>query len=247
VIDTFFEEGLEGNIWADNVVDICPVGALVSKDFLHKARAWDLDRTPSICPNCTQGCNITLQVRDNEVMRLKPRPNEEVNGHWMCDYGRLNYGGSTGPAGSRRRWCATGDRLVPMSWSDALTGWPTRRAAHGRVRAVVSPFAPNEDLGALRRVMDALGGGEGCSGWSGRGGGAARLPAARAARGPRGERARGRAVRLRPRRRRRRARAGWRRRRRTPGVLLRARRRPGRRAGRLRRAAPRSSSTWGTC
>jgi NADH-quinone oxidoreductase subunit G len=56
------------------VIDICPVGALVSKDFLHKARAWDLDRTPSICPNCSQGCNITLQVRDNEVMRLKPRP-----------------------------------------------------------------------------------------------------------------------------------------------------------------------------
>ena len=91
MIDTFFDEGMEGNIWADNVIDICPVGALVSKDFLHKARSWDLDRTPSICPNCTQGCNITLQVRDDEVMRLKPRPNEEVNSYWMCDYGRLGY------------------------------------------------------------------------------------------------------------------------------------------------------------
>ena len=55
VIDTFFDEGLEGNLWADNTIDICPVGALVSKDFLHKARAWDLDRVPSVCPNCSQG------------------------------------------------------------------------------------------------------------------------------------------------------------------------------------------------
>ena len=58
VIDTFFDEGLEQSDWAGNVVDICPVGALVSKDFLHKARAWDLEHTPSICPNCSQGCNI---------------------------------------------------------------------------------------------------------------------------------------------------------------------------------------------
>ncbi|MDQ3555652.1 MAG: 2Fe-2S iron-sulfur cluster-binding protein, partial [Gemmatimonadota bacterium] len=55
VIDTFFDEGVEGNVWADNVIDLCPVGALVSKDFLHKARAWDLDRVPTVCPNCSQG------------------------------------------------------------------------------------------------------------------------------------------------------------------------------------------------
>ncbi len=52
VIDTFFEEGLEGTHWHGNIVDICPVGALVSKEFLYKARAWDLEHTPSICPSC---------------------------------------------------------------------------------------------------------------------------------------------------------------------------------------------------
>jgi NADH-quinone oxidoreductase subunit G len=163
VIDTFFEEGLTGSLWADNIVDICPVGALVSKDFLHKARAWDLDRTPSVCPNCSQGCNVRLEVRDDQVMRLKPRPNEVVNGHWMCDYGRLNYG-----------WINRVDRieaplvrdeagrLQPASWSEALTGLADALAGHsGGARAVVSPFMANEDLGALRRVMDALGGGDG--------------------------------------------------------------------------------------
>jgi NADH-quinone oxidoreductase subunit G len=164
VIDTFFDQGLDGNLWADNIVDICPVGALVSKDFLHKARAWDLDRTPSVCPNCSQGCNIRLEVRDNQVMRLKPRPNEEVNAHWMCDYGRLNY-----------EWINRGGRieaplvrdaagkLTPTSWSDALTRLADalKAAPQGGARALISPFAANEDAGALVRVMDAVGRGTG--------------------------------------------------------------------------------------
>jgi NADH-quinone oxidoreductase subunit G len=163
VIDTFFDEGLEGNLWADNVVDICPVGALVSKDFLHKARAWDLDRVPSICPNCSQGCNVRLETRDNQVMRIKPRTNEEVNSHWMCDYGRLNY-----------EWINRGARieaplvrgadgtLAAVSWSDALTQLAAAlKGAPGGSRAVVSPFMANEDLGLLRRVMEATGGGSG--------------------------------------------------------------------------------------
>jgi NADH-quinone oxidoreductase subunit G len=162
VIDTFFDDGLEGNIWADNVVDICPVGALVSKDFLHKARAWDLDRTPSICPNCSQGCNITLQVRDNEVMRLKPRPNQEVNGHWMCDYGRLNYSWINRTGRVEAPLVRDGDRLVPMSWSDTLLRLAdAARAVDASVRCVVSPFASNEDLGAVRRLAGVLGEGSG--------------------------------------------------------------------------------------
>jgi NADH-quinone oxidoreductase subunit G len=163
VIDTFFDEGLDGNLWADNIVDICPVGALVSKDFLHKARAWDLDRTPSVCPNCTQGCNIRLETRDNQVMRIKPRPNEEVNSHWMCDFGRLNY-----------QWINRGGRieaplvrdasgrLSPVSWSEALTKLADAlRGSRAGAKAVVSPFMANEDIGALRRVMEQVGGGSG--------------------------------------------------------------------------------------
>ena len=161
VIDTFFDEGLEKSDWAGNVVDICPVGALVSKDFLHKARAWDLEHTPSICPNCSQGCNIDLHTRDNLVHRMKPRINLEVNGHWICDYGR-----------SRYEWLNRGDRLeVPvmnaegrntaMSWTTALEALQVRIGALGKssVKAVVSPFWSNEDLGAVSRLVETLGGG----------------------------------------------------------------------------------------
>ncbi len=60
--------------WAGNVIDLCPVGALLSKDSLNKARAWELDRTASVCPNCSQGCNMIVETRDNVVVRLRPRP-----------------------------------------------------------------------------------------------------------------------------------------------------------------------------
>ena len=86
--------------WSGNVVDLCPVGSLISKDFLHKARAWDLDKTASICPGCTQGCNMTIDTRDNVVVRLRPRPNLDVNRHFMCDTGRADY-----------RWMNRGDRV----------------------------------------------------------------------------------------------------------------------------------------
>ncbi|MBB4637041.1 2Fe-2S iron-sulfur cluster-binding protein [Longimicrobium terrae] len=162
VIDTFYDEGLTGNIWADNIVDLCPVGALVSKDFLHKARAWDLDRTPSVCPNCSMGCNVRLETRDNQVMRLKPRPNPEVNAHWMCDFGRLNYSWMNRVDRIEAPLVRDGGRHVPMSWADTLTRLADAlRGAAGGARAVVSPFEGNEGIGALRRVLEAVGGGDG--------------------------------------------------------------------------------------
>jgi NADH-quinone oxidoreductase subunit G len=90
------------------VVDLCPVGSLISKDFLHKARAWDLDKTASICPGCSQGCNMTIDTRDRTVVRLRPRPNLDVNRHFMCDTGRADY-----------RWMNRGDRVEAPLWSDA--------------------------------------------------------------------------------------------------------------------------------
>ncbi len=164
VIDTFFEEGVEGSPYAGNIVDICPVGALVSKDFLHKARAWDLEHTPSVCPGCSQGCNIELHTRDNIVQRLKPRLNLDVNGFWMCDYGRHRY-----------EWLNRTDRIEePLlvgpdgrcvsDWSNAteavLSQLRTSLGGEDAVLAVASSYASNEDLAELRALVTVLGGGE---------------------------------------------------------------------------------------
>jgi NADH-quinone oxidoreductase subunit G len=162
VIDTFFDEGLDGTHWHGNIVDICPVGALVSKEFLHKARAWDLDHTPSICTSCSQGCNVELHTRDNLVQRVKPRENLDVNAWWMCDHGRHDY-----------EWINQGDRLeaplvrdgsksTAMGWKDALASLLERadQSDGASVKAVASAFSSNEDLGTLAEFVGALGGGD---------------------------------------------------------------------------------------
>lgn len=102
-IGTFENRPLTGN-YQENLVDICPVGALLSKDFRFKVRVWWLDSVDSVCNLCSRGCNIELHVRKrgvqhqntffhptNMVYRIKPRVNKEVNGYWICDVGRYGY------------------------------------------------------------------------------------------------------------------------------------------------------------
>ena len=79
------------NNYTLNTVDICPVGALTSKDFRFKMRVWFLKETKSLCASCATGCNIIIGSREDNVYRYEPRENDAVNSCWMCDYGRLNY------------------------------------------------------------------------------------------------------------------------------------------------------------
>jgi NADH-quinone oxidoreductase subunit G len=143
--------------WAGNVIDLCPVGALLSKDALNKARAWELDRAASVCPNCSQGCNVIIEARDNMVVRMRPRPNEDVNKYFMCDHGRLNY-----------RWLNRRDRVdVPMvrqgatlagcDWERALAE-ASRLMKGKRVFVLASPMLSNEALFLLSEVIRTTGG-----------------------------------------------------------------------------------------
>ncbi len=139
--------------WAANVVDLCPVGALLSKDFLNKARAWELDRTASVCPGCSQGCNITIETRDNVVMRYKPRGNDAVNKFFMCDEGRANY-----------RWLNRPDRIeLPMVAGNAVDFSVAIAAAAAtlkgkRAYVVANPSMSNEALYLLKRLIVKTGG-----------------------------------------------------------------------------------------
>ena len=139
--------------WAGNVVDLCPVGSLLSKDFLHKARAWDLDKSASVCTGCSQGCNITIDTRDNTVVRLRPRPNLEVNRHFMCDTGRMNY-----------RWMNRGDRieaplvqdggrLVATDWDRAVDRLAGLVEKGGTSVLLASASASLESLGLVHRLL----------------------------------------------------------------------------------------------
>jgi len=79
------------NPYSLNTVDVCPVGALTSKDFRFSRRAWELFSTPSVCPGCATGCNIEIHTSRDKIRRLVPRENLAVNKHWMCDEGRFEY------------------------------------------------------------------------------------------------------------------------------------------------------------
>ncbi len=103
-----------------NVVDICPVGALTSREFRFAERVWYLDKKPSICTGCDVGCNVTAEHRRGAIKRYKPRFNPEVNDYWMCDYGR----------GTFRRYeelerlgtpaIAENGEQRPATWNDAI-------------------------------------------------------------------------------------------------------------------------------
>ena len=146
--------------WAGNVIELCPVGALLSKDFLNKARSWDLDRAASICPNCSQGCSATMETRDNVVVRLRPRPNEAVNKFFLCDEGRLNY-----------RWLNRRDRveyphvrrngtMAAVDWDVAVDAAVAAIRGH-RVFVLASPGLSNETLFLLTRICQRAGAGGG--------------------------------------------------------------------------------------
>jgi NADH-quinone oxidoreductase subunit G len=139
--------------WATNVVDLCPVGALLSKDFLNKARAWELDRTASICPNCTQGCNVIMETRENQIVRMKPRTNENVNAYFMCDWGRLNYRWMNEKNRADRPMVRRNGSLTITTWEDAITA--AARALNGKsVFIAASPMLSNESLYLLTQLME---------------------------------------------------------------------------------------------
>ncbi len=109
------------NKLAGNVVDICPVGALISKDFLFKSRPWFLEKQNSVCAGCSVGCNITVEYKADGVYRLKPRFHADINQHWMCDDGRLGYDYINSEERLQLPLKRVDDELAPTHWADALT------------------------------------------------------------------------------------------------------------------------------
>ncbi len=89
-IDVFPHQPCNNKL-AGNVVDLCPVGALCSKDFLYKKRVWWLKSADSVCTGCSTGCSIHVDQNEDKIYRLRPRVNPEAQGHFMCDEGRFGF------------------------------------------------------------------------------------------------------------------------------------------------------------
>jgi NADH-quinone oxidoreductase subunit G len=148
------------NNYTLNTVDICPVGALTSKDFRFQMRVWFLKESSSICSGCATGCNITVGSRENRIYRFTPRENDAVNSSWMCDAGRLDY-----------KWVGREDRLknvqvrnndgvlVPSDWSRALGEIADilREVPEDSVALIASARLSNEELYLLNLLAGKLG------------------------------------------------------------------------------------------
>jgi NADH-quinone oxidoreductase subunit G len=148
------------NNYTLNTVDLCPVGALTSKDFRFKMRVWFLKETKSLCTSCGTGCNILIGSCKNRIYRYVPRENDAVNGCWMCDQGRLNYQS----IGRLDRLDAVKVRsrsglLQDGHWPAVLAEIAQRlqAAAPGQVAIIASARQTNEELYLLSKLARRLG------------------------------------------------------------------------------------------
>ncbi|MBT5845957.1 MAG: molybdopterin-dependent oxidoreductase, partial [Verrucomicrobiales bacterium] len=137
------------NNYTLNTADICPVGALTSKDFRFQMRVWFLKETNSLCTGCATGCNTVIGSRENKMYRQEPRENDAVNGPWMCDSGRLDY-----------KWIGSEKRLSKLNgttdWTTILAEITTNleKAAVTSVAIIASARQTNEELFLLKKLAD---------------------------------------------------------------------------------------------
>ncbi len=141
------------NKLAGNVVDICPVGALISKDFLFKSRPWFMKKQNSVCAGCSVGCNVTVEYKEDGVYRIKPRFHGDINQHWMCDDGRLGYHYVNSDERLQLPMKRVENELQPTQWADALTLITEKLSETDAENMLIigSAQATNEDNYVLQR------------------------------------------------------------------------------------------------
>jgi NADH-quinone oxidoreductase subunit G len=141
------------NPYSMNVVDLCPVGALTSRDFRFKVRVWMLKSAPSVCSGCATGCNVVLQHHENKVHRVLPRENPEINRYWLCDEGRLRYHEVNE---GRLLHPVVEGRATP--WTDAVAKAAEVLASRrGELGIVLSAQGTNEDAHVAAKAAELLG------------------------------------------------------------------------------------------
>jgi len=174
-IATFQEQGVH-SILSGNLMDVCPVGAITTRDYRFKSRPWDNPNVvDTMCTLCSRGCNTSAWLKakpewakGSRLIRMTPRFNPDVNGYWMCDIGRFDYHWVEGDTRLRRPLLRRGDTLEPAGWHDveprlrdAVQAAASADAAS--VRFLVSAHASTEELFVLKQVIEGLLGTDGLS------------------------------------------------------------------------------------
>jgi len=148
-----------------NVIDLCPVGALVSKPFRYTARTWELSRRKSISPHCGLGSNLVVQVKHNRVMRVLPRDNEAINECWLSDKDRFSYEGLNSEDRITQPMIKRDGEWQNSSWQEALEFTANKlveiKEKYGSqgIGALGSAHSTTEELYLLQKLVRGLGSG----------------------------------------------------------------------------------------
>ncbi|MBA2660473.1 MAG: NADH-quinone oxidoreductase subunit G [Nitrosospira sp.] len=146
-----------------NMIDLCPVGALVSKPFRYSARTWELSRRKSVSPHCGLGSNLVVQVKQNRVMRVLPRENEEINECWLSDKDRFSYEGLNSEERLSTPMIKRDGEWMECDWQVALgfvaNGLKAVKEKYGAqgIGALASPHSTLEELYLLQKLVRGLG------------------------------------------------------------------------------------------
>ncbi|MBY0270761.1 MAG: NADH-quinone oxidoreductase subunit NuoG [Burkholderiales bacterium] len=163
-IITFVGKTVDSEL-SGNVIDLCPVGALTSKPFRYSARTWELTRKPSVSPHCGLGSNLTLQMKQNRVMRTLPRDNEAINECWLSDKDRFSYEALNSDKRLAKPMLKQGGRWLEVEWPVALEFIASElkriKAAHGAdaIGALATPHQTLEELHLLQKLLRGYGSG----------------------------------------------------------------------------------------
>jgi NADH-quinone oxidoreductase subunit G len=161
-IETFVGQSVDSEL-SGNMIDICPVGALTSKPFRYSARTWELSRRKSIAPHDSSGANLVVQVKNNEVLRVVPLENEEVNECWIADRDRFSYEALSSADRLRTPMIKQGGDWKEVDWQTALeyvaNGLNQISKDHGAssVGALVSPHSTLEELHLASTLIRSMG------------------------------------------------------------------------------------------
>ena len=161
-IETFVGQSVDSEL-SGNMIDICPVGALTSKPFRYSARTWELSRRKSIAPHDSSGANLVVQVKNNEVLRVVPLENEEVNECWIADRDRFSYEALNSADRLRTPMIKQGGEWKEVDWQTALeyvaNGLNQISKDHGAssIGSLVSPHSTLEELHLASTLVRSLG------------------------------------------------------------------------------------------
>ena len=156
-VDTYTDRPMT-NKFQGNMADICPVGAITEKEFRFKRRVWKLKKNHSICTGCSTGCNVTIEHDRNEVFRLKPHENQNVNKWWLCDEGRLTYRKMNEKKSRINQPLGLiGENLEGISWEKAYGAIAERirelKPLPQEVLALTDTHASNEELFLIQKLL----------------------------------------------------------------------------------------------